>query len=218
MRSEVEKYVKNCKICQYAKGKSQNTRLYKPLPIPNRAWETISMDFVLGLPKTQKGNDSIFVVVDRYSKMAHFIPCFKPSDATHVANLFFKDIVRLHGLPRSIVSDRDTIFLGHFQRTPWKNLGTKLSCNSSYHPQTDGQTEVVNKSLGNLLRSLVGEHPKKWDHVLAQAEFSYNDSPNRSIGQIPFHIIYGMHPRGVCELMDLGEIEFKSAKGEDFAT
>ena len=76
---------------------------------------------------------------------------------------------------------------------------------SAYHPQTDGQTEVVNRSLGNLLRSLVGEHPNQWDQVLAQAEFSYNDSPNRSTGQIPFHIVYGMNPRGVCELRNLGK-------------
>ena len=150
--------------------------------------------------------------------MAHFIPFYKTSDVTHVANLFFKEIVRLHGLPKSIVSDIDTRFHGHFWRTLWKKLDTKLSFSSTYHPQTDGKTEVVNKILGNLLRSLVGRHPKQWDQVLAQAEFAYNDSPNRSTGQSPFHIVYGMHLIGVYEPRNLGKTKLRSAKGEDFAS
>jgi hypothetical protein len=190
--------------------------LYQPLPIPERPWDAISMDFVLGLPRTQRGCDSIFVVVDRFSKMAHFIPCQKTNDATHIANLFFKEVVRLHGLPKSIVSDRDTKFVGNFWRTLWKKLGTDLSFNSAYHPQTDGQTEVVNRSLGNLLRSLVTEHRTQWDQILPQAEFAYNDSPNRSTGKIPFQILYGMQPRGVSELRDIEQSEFRSVGAEDF--
>jgi transposase InsO family protein len=157
------------------------------------------------------------VVVDRSSKMTHFIPFQKTSDATHVANMFFKEVVRLHNLPRSIVSDRDTKFIGNFWRTLWKKLGMDLSFSSSYHPQKDGQNEVVNRSFGNLLRSLVTEHHNQWEQILLQAEFTYNDSPNRGTGKIPFQILYEMKPRGVSELRDLEQSEIRSVGAEDFA-
>jgi hypothetical protein len=192
MKVEVKIFVNKYRICQYAKGRQQNTSLYQPLLILERLWDAINMDFVLGLPRTQKGSDSIFVVVNKFSKMAYFIPCQKKNDDTHIANLFLKEVVRLHGLSRSIVSDRDTKFVGHFWRNLWKRLGVNLSFSSAYHPQTDGQTEVVNKSLGKILRSLVTKQGRQWDQILAQAEFAFNNSVNRSTGKIPFEIVYGI--------------------------
>ena len=108
--------------------------MYQPFPIPARTWDSISMDFVLGLPRTHRGHDYIYVVVDRFSKMDHSIACKKTNDAANIANLFFSEIVKLHGLPLSIVSDRDTKFVGNLWRTIWKKLGTNLSFSFSYHP------------------------------------------------------------------------------------
>jgi hypothetical protein len=119
-------------------------------------------------------------------------------------------------LPKSIVSDRDTKFIGHFWRTLWKKLGTNLAFSFAYHPQTDGKTEVVNKSLGDLLRSLVTEHHSSWDSILPQAEFAYNGSMNRSTGKSPFQVVYGMQPRGVSELRDSEQTATSSASAEEF--
>jgi hypothetical protein len=117
MRRDVERYVSRCTTCNKTKSRLNPHGLYMSLPVPSVPWEDISMDFVLGLPRTKRGRDSIFVVVDHFSKMAHFIPCHKSDNASHVIDLFFTDIVRLHGVPNTIVLDRDAKFLSHFWRT-----------------------------------------------------------------------------------------------------
>src|SRR4051812_32513911 len=174
MRRDVDRFVRRCIVCNTSKSKLKPHGLYTPLSAPTTPWEDISMDFVLGLPRTKHGHDSIFVVVDRFSKMAHFIPCHRSDDASHIATLFFREIVRLHGLPQSIVSDRYVKFTSYFWKTVMAKLGVKLKFSSSSHPQTDGQTEVVNRSLSTLLRLLIKKNLKNWEGCITHAEFAYN--------------------------------------------
>jgi hypothetical protein len=109
------------------------------------------MNFVLRMPKTKRGRDSVFMVVDRFSKMAHFIQCHKTDNATHIADSFFSNVDQLHGMPNNIVSNHDAKFLGHFWRTLWNKLGTKLLFSTTCHPQIDGEREVVNRTLSTML-------------------------------------------------------------------
>ena len=118
MKHDFIKFCSNCIVCHKEKSKIMHLGLHTLLSIPTSPWTNISMDFVLGLPRSKRVKDLIFVVVDRFSKMAHFIPCHKVDDACHVLDLFFTEVVCLHGLPRSIVLDRDSKFLSHF----WKTL------------------------------------------------------------------------------------------------
>jgi hypothetical protein len=216
LRKEVTKLVEGCHICQVSKGTASNAGLYMPLPIPSQPWSAVSMDFVLGLPRTQRSVDSIFVVVDRFTKMAHFIACKKTSDAVYIAQLYFREVYRLHGLPLSIVSDRDSKFLSYFWRTLWKLANTKLDFSTAYHPQTDGQTEVVNRSLGNMLRCLVGDYIMSWDQQLYKAEFAYNRSVNRSSDFSPFYANYGFQPRAPIDLAPVPTLKHIPKKAEDF--
>ena len=138
--------------------------------------------------------------------MAHFIPCKKVDDACHVADLFFKEVVRLHGLPRSIVSDRDTKFLSHFWRTLWGKLGTKLLFSTTCHPQTDGQTEVVNRTLGTLLRTILKKNLKSWEECLPHVEFAYNRAIHSTTNCSPFEIVYGFNPMTPLDLLPMPNI------------
>ncbi|KAH9686182.1 Endonuclease [Citrus sinensis] len=214
MKRDVERICEKCITCKHAKSRVLPHGLYNPLPIPSEPWVDISMDFVLGLPKSKRGKDSVFVVVDRFSKMAHFIPCHKTDDATNIANLFFKEIVRLHGVPRSIVSDRDAKFLSHFWKTLWGKLGTKLLFSTTCHPQTDGQTEVVNRTLSTLLRAIIQKNLKTWEECLPHVEFAYNRTVHSATKFSPFEIVYGFNPLTPLDLLPLPIDERASMDGK----
>ncbi|KAK1561506.1 hypothetical protein QYE76_007582 [Lolium multiflorum] len=203
MYRDVERLCRRCTTCLQAKSSSNPYGLYTPLPIPYAPWSDISMDFVLGLPRTKYGHDSIFVVVDRFSKMAHFIPCSRTDDASHIASLFFREIVRLHGVPRSIVSDRDVKFMSYLWKTLMAKFNVKLLFSSSSHPQTDGQTEVVNRSLSTLLRVLVKKNLKAWEDCIPHAEFAYNRAKHSTTMRSPFMVVYGFEPPTAIDLLPL---------------
>lgn len=217
MKKQVASFIAKCTTCLQAKSTLKPHGLYKALPPPEGPWIDISMDFVLGLPRTARAKDSIFVVVDRFSKMAHFIPCAKTNDAHHVAKLFFKEVVRLHGVPKSIVSDRDAKFVSYFWKSLWHEIGTKLLFSSSYHPQTDGQTESVNRVLGNLLRIIVNSNSKSWDECLPYIEFAYNRHVHSATHMSPFEVVYGFNPLTPTDLLPLRSNEHLNVNGRDRA-
>ncbi|KAH0644681.1 hypothetical protein KY284_032565 [Solanum tuberosum] len=214
MRKDVEKVCSYCLECKQAKSRTLPHGLYTPLPVSNSPWIDISMDFILGLPRTKYGKDSIFMVVDRFSKMARFIPCKKTNDASHVADLFVKEVVKLHGIPRTIVSDRDAKFLSHFWRILWGKLGTKLLFSTSCHPQTDGQTEVVNRTLGNMLRAVLKGKLTSWEDYLPIVEFAYNRTFHSSTGKTPFEVVYGFNPLTPLDLLPLPTNDFANLDGK----
>jgi hypothetical protein len=194
MCREVADFVKACLICQQTKPATHSPYgLLHPLPIPERVWEDISLDFVIGLPSFQT-HTVILVVVDRLSKAAHFGMLPTGFTAVRVADLFAKMICKLHGMPRSMVSDRDAIFLSKFWKELFRLSGTKLRMSSAYHPQSDGQTEIVNKVLQQYLRCFVHEQPKRWGEFLHWAEWHYNTAVHTSTGLSPFQVVYGREP------------------------
>eukprot|EP00253_Pinus_taeda_P010289 PITA_10289 len=192
MKKYVAKYLSRCLECQQVKVEHQHpTGLLHPLPVPEWKWETISMDFVTSLPKSKRSNDSIMVVVDKLSKSAHFILVQSTYKVVQIAQIFMQNIFRLHGLPKTIIYDRDVKFTSSFWRTLFEGLGTQLNFSTAYHPQTDGQIERVNQVVEDLLRIYVMQQTSKWEDYLHLVEFSYNNGYHTSLQMSPFEVLYG---------------------------
>ncbi|WVZ49108.1 hypothetical protein U9M48_000489 [Paspalum notatum var. saurae] len=192
MKADVATHVAQCDVCQWVKDEHQKpAELLQPLPIPTWKWDEIGMDFVTGLPTTKKGNDAIWVIVDRLTKTAHFIPVKTTYGGAKLAQLYIENVARLHGVPSRIVSDRGTQFISRFWKSLHEALGTHLDFSSAYHPQTDGQTERVNQVMEDMLRACVLTYGRDWEASLPYAEFSYNNGYQASLGMAPFEALYG---------------------------
>lgn len=192
IQEEIKQYVKTCNSCQRNKPSHQvPTGLLQPLPIPDSLWSDISMDLITHLPKSLNGNDCIVVFVDRLSKQFHAIPTNTNVSAVELVSIFFREVVRHHGIPSTIVSDRDPRFTAHFWRTIFEMLRTKLAMSTSFHPQTDGQTERANRTIEDILRSYVNSLQDDWDEYLPFAEIAYNKSIQASTGFSPYYLNTG---------------------------
>jgi hypothetical protein len=192
MDKEIEAYVTSCDACQRNKPSQRATMgLMQPLPIPDHPWQQVSMDLITQLPRSRSGNDAIVVFVDKLTKMVHYVATTTNVTAPQLADLFMREVVRLHGVPESILSDRDPRFTANFWRAFWTQLGTKLVMSTAYHPQTDGQTERANRTLEEQLRSYVNVHQTDWDQHLSTLELAFNNSKHASTGFTPFALNSG---------------------------
>ena len=191
----VLRYVQACPLCQRNKATNQRPAgLLNPLQIPEHVWASVSMDYITDLPKTLRGHDTILVFVDRLSKMVHFAPTTKTVTAEGTAQLFVDHVFKLHGLPKDIVSDRDSRVMAGFFKELTKLLGTKQSPSTAFHPQSDGQTERMNRVLQDMLRHYVSAQQDDWDLRLSAAEFACNNAYQESIGTTPFRLNHGRDP------------------------
>jgi hypothetical protein len=197
LKTDVQRFVVECLVCQQNKVETIKTpSLLQPLSIPSQRWEEVSMDFITGLPKSE-GKSVIMVIVDRLTKYAHFCALSHPFKASTVSTAFMETVQKLHGSPKIIVSDRDPIFTGHFWTKLFSCLGTQLAHSSSYHPQSDGQTEIVNKCLEGYLRCFVSDKQAQWFKWLPLAEWWYNTSFHTATKMTPFMALYGYHPPSI---------------------
>ncbi|EOY03326.1 DNA/RNA polymerases superfamily protein [Theobroma cacao] len=206
LKRDVAEFVSKCLVCQQVKAEHQKPAgLLQPLPVPEWKWEHIAMDFVTGLPRTSGGYDSIWIVVDRLTKSAHFLPVKTTYGAAQYARVYVDEIVRLHGIPISIVSDRGAQFTSRFWGKLQEALGTKLDFSTAFHPQTDGQSERTIQTLEAMLRACVIDLGVRWEQYLPLVEFAYNNSFQTSIQMAPFEALYGRRCRSPIGWLEVGE-------------
>lgn len=219
MRQAVREHIRTCPCCQVNKPRNRSPGgLLQSNPIPEQNWHSTSMDFITNLPPTADGNDAIMTVMCRLSKMMHFIPTRTTATALDIAELYFAHITRLHGLQKSIISDRDPKFTSKFWEELTKLWDTRLGRSTAFHPQTDGQTERAHRVLEEMLRSYVSERHNDWDKRLAAAEFAINNASSASTGESPFYLNYGFHPLTPATI-DLPQPDrLRSQAAADFVT
>ena len=188
----VSGYVRTCVKCQQNKVSNQRPAgLLMPLPIPVRPGQQWGLDFVGPLPKTRRGYDGILTLVDRFSKLKHLVPINMEIGAKEAVGLVWREVIRLHGVPECLVHDRDPRFTAGFWTTFWKQLQMQLGVSTAYHPQTDGQTERENRTVGEMIRSFVNDEQTDWDEYLSVLELAMNSAKQASTGFSPFAMVYG---------------------------
>jgi len=194
MNERIMDFVRSCPECQRNKAsRHQPYGLSSPRELPYAPWQSIAMDFITDLP-TSEGCDQLWVIIDRFTKMAHFLP-LKEKTAADLARIFAKEIWRFHGLPTDIVSDRDSRFTSETWKDLLRLLEIRPRMSTAFHPQTDGQTEQLNETIEAYLRAFVGHEQDDWVRLLPMAEFAYNNSVTTGNGISPFYANYGFHPR-----------------------
>lgn len=200
MKQDVAMFVARCLTCQQVKIEHQRASgLLQPLEIPTWKWDQISMDFVSGLPLTRRKHDAIWVVVDRLTKFAHFLPIRMDYRVSRLAEIFQQEIVRLHGMPTAIISDRDPRFTSRFWKSLHNAWGARLKFSTAFHPQTDGQSERTIQTLEDMFRACALEWTGSWDDYLCLVEFAYNNSWHASIKMAPYEMLYGRKCRApIC--------------------
>ena len=220
MKKDIANFVGRCLTCQQVKASRQRrTGLLQPINIPQWKWGEVSMDFISGLPKTRRGFNVIWVIVDRLTKIAHFISGKSTFRVDRWAQLYVREIVHLHGVPTSIVSDRDVRFTSHFWKSLQKSLGTQLRFSTAFHPQIDGKTKRLNQVLEDMLRACVVDFAGYWDEHLPLMKFAYNNSNQATIQMASFEAFYGRRYRtlvfweqvGTQQLMGLELVQVTNA-------